>query len=153
MALSATPKIVSRKVFNEDYTAFCRSNTSHRVPPTDELPIRDDIDYIVSAGNLTDAAFRECCAPYAVNVIQNCYIWCQLPSKYLQGSGTSDKENWALRQFLRCAQREGRNQSGVYSVNVEKSGSSRALVGGDKPRLLGAAMVALLVSGLLCSVA
>jgi hypothetical protein len=53
-----------------------------------------------------------CCAPNVVNLVENCYEWCEVPKKYLKTSdGSQTKPDSVItNEFRSCLEEQGRQQ-------------------------------------------
>ncbi|KAH6848409.1 hypothetical protein B0I37DRAFT_163831 [Chaetomium sp. MPI-CAGE-AT-0009] len=67
--------------------------------PNGTIPLRvafgdlipNGIPFIIVPGNNTEARYMtECCAPNKVNLVIGCYMWCEIPDRYLLRNGDSD---------------------------------------------------------------
>ncbi|KAH6846956.1 hypothetical protein B0I37DRAFT_134612 [Chaetomium sp. MPI-CAGE-AT-0009] len=81
--------------------ATCPPPTS--IPDISNLPIPQDINVMATPGN--DTSYRPmevCCEPSRVQIVDGCYLWCELPERYFNGT---DKEG-ARASSSSCLLRE-----------------------------------------------
>ncbi|KAK4031247.1 hypothetical protein C8A01DRAFT_21506, partial [Parachaetomium inaequale] len=55
-------------------------------PTSPSLPIPHDINVVATPGNDTSyAPMAICCAPSTVQIVDRCYLWCDIPKRVLNG--------------------------------------------------------------------
>jgi hypothetical protein len=57
------------------------------MPGIDSLPIPQNINVVSTPGN--DTAYppmASCCAPNRVQIVDGCYLWCEIPKSYFNGT-------------------------------------------------------------------
>ncbi|KAK4149664.1 hypothetical protein C8A00DRAFT_37751 [Chaetomidium leptoderma] len=57
------------------------------MPDIQTLPIPQDINVVVTPGN--DTSYRPmetCCEPNLVQIVDRCYLWCEIPERYFNGT-------------------------------------------------------------------
>ncbi|KAH6650202.1 hypothetical protein F5144DRAFT_543288 [Chaetomium tenue] len=58
-----------------------------QMPDIHNLPIPQNINVMVTPGNDTSYQPMEiCCEPNRVQIVDGCYLWCELPERYFNGT-------------------------------------------------------------------
>ncbi|KAK3325980.1 hypothetical protein B0H66DRAFT_144789 [Apodospora peruviana] len=83
MSTSPPPAVTNTTYIGGDNTTVC-----NRIQPTKpgDSPIPSEINYFVTAAPPNDDAMRACCEPNAVQVVDTCFVWCELPRPFLKTS-------------------------------------------------------------------
>jgi hypothetical protein len=69
-ALAATPS-----------TTTCEPNV---IPALSSLPIPQDINVVAVPGtNTSNSAMKKCCEPNTVQIVNGCWLWCEIPDRYV----------------------------------------------------------------------
>lgn len=68
-------------------------------------PIPDSVSYFVGSTTLDDPGMRACCGTNALNLIDNCYVWCSIPEEYLGNRTNRIPEEDVGRAFRDCMTR------------------------------------------------
>lgn len=107
----------------------------------DHLPIPKDHSFAVIPGqNVSVPWMVRCCAPNPVNLVNNCYLWCQLPpSQIYHGSNGLDTD------FDSCLKINGLNVDET-SISGYSFANAAGRVG---PTIQGVGIWALLAAGIL----
>ena len=71
-----------------------------------------DIPYFAAPGKIDDPAMITCCSPNPVNLVESCWLWCQLPSSYANLSSSD-----AASDFNKCLDLHNRTSS-ASSVHI-----------------------------------
>ena len=81
---------------------------SAAVPAIESLPIPQDINVMIIPGTNKQApAMTACCEPSPVQIVNDCWLWCEIPASYWV-NGTAS--NAAVRQATEtCLRTNGRN--------------------------------------------
>lgn len=112
------------------------------MPAIEALPIPQDINVIALPGtNTSDPAMVTCCAPNRVQIVDGCYLWCEIPASYFNGT---DDEG-AQQGTSSCLRVNGRNYNESRITGWQFNAAARAGTGSAKQ--LGLWMLAL--SGLI----
>ncbi|KAK4152740.1 hypothetical protein C8A00DRAFT_44226 [Chaetomidium leptoderma] len=81
---------------------------SDMIPAIESLAIPQDINVMVIPGTDTsNPPMVTCCAPNRVQIIDRCWLWCELPQSYLNGSTQED----ARGATSTCLRINGRNSN------------------------------------------
>ena len=119
-------------------SAMASNTTGGCIPatPLEQSPILRNVSYIaVMSQDALDPAITACCAPNPVSLVDNCYVWCQIPQSYLNGTSQSDSSETVIANaFGMCLGKHG-TRAGI-SVDVKKSGGGTATSRGGVQRLL-----------------
>ncbi len=122
----------------------CPAPTS--IPDLQTLPIPQNINVMATPGN--DTSYRPmavCCSPSAVQIVDRCYLWCELPARYFNGT---DKAG-ARSASSSCMGFNAMNSSEGRIIGWQMNAGSR-------PRMPGSAkqigLWVLALSGLICVV-
>ncbi len=82
--------------------ATCLGNSA--IPDIHNLPIPQNINVMVRAGsNASNYAMEVCCTPSRVQVAQGCYLWCEVPSRYFNGSTRKEDVAQEMSACVRVA--------------------------------------------------
>ncbi|KAK3290596.1 uncharacterized protein B0H64DRAFT_446908 [Chaetomium fimeti] len=77
------------------------------IPDISNLPIPHDINLMVIPGASTqDPAMVVCCEPNPVQIVNGCWLWCEVPASYFV-NGTPD--NAVQQAVATCLRTNGRN--------------------------------------------
>jgi len=77
--------------------AVCRPYTE--IPDFVNLPIPQNINVVATPGNDTSyPPMKACCEPNRVQIVDGCYLWCEMPKRYFNGT---DKDS-ARSSFSSC---------------------------------------------------
>lgn len=77
-----------------------------QLPSFHSLPIPSNVNAILLSGkNVSDTVIDTCCSPSSVNLVNWCYLWCEAPAQYLNGSGQDDSA--VTTAFSNCLSRNG----------------------------------------------
>ncbi len=91
-------------------TTSCPGGNS-AVPDLRSLPIPQNINVMVRTGtNTSNPAMSTCCAPNRVQIVDGCYLWCEVPRRYFNGSTSQSGVTSSLMSCIRAANR-GRNNT------------------------------------------
>ncbi|KAI1371820.1 hypothetical protein F4677DRAFT_434240 [Hypoxylon crocopeplum] len=97
----------------------CPSTQGDNSPSHPHVPV----DYFLMSGtNTSDPAITACCAPNAVNLIEECYLWCEVPPTFSNDSRNSSP-------FLDCVAQHGLNLSWVAQGTPSGAGRSASFAG------------------------
>ncbi len=100
-------------------TTTCGPLTS--IPDISTLPIPHTINAVATPGNDTSyAPMVTCCAPSRVQIVDGCYLWCEIPARYYGKDGKASKED-AQRDVSSCLHL-GQNGSGGNGGGEEHGG-------------------------------
>jgi hypothetical protein len=70
----------------------CPPNTE--LPVLSTLPIPQNINVVATPGNDTSyPPMQACCEPNLVQIVDRCYLWCEIPKRYLN---YTDKDTTAV---------------------------------------------------------
>ena len=104
----------------------------NQLPTHGNLPIADDIDYVLRAGtNTSDLAMTACCAPNPVNFVDGCFLWCEYPNRY---------SNESLTQFSACIIENGGEEAALAGSLPDSATSTGA------PSMMALALAVLIFS-------
>lgn len=68
--------------------AVCPPNTE--LPDIGNLPIPKDLNVYVQPGtNVSVPGLVTCCSPNKVQLANTCYVWCQIPDTFFNGTKSS----------------------------------------------------------------
>lgn len=105
------------------------------------LPIPTNINYVVVPGQTGNyPGMVQCCQPNAVKIIDNCWVWCEIPSTMVAKGKTIDGINSAFSQCL------GQNSLGStqhYEFRTHYGGALSAAAGPNRAVVVWAAAAAL----------
>ncbi len=93
-----------------------------------------------------------CCTPSRVQIVDGCYVWCEIPSRYYGADGKESKD--AARGELSSCLRLGRNSDGVVNGSSSAEEHGGRIVGfqmngvGRTKGVRGVGVWALAVTGL-----
>jgi hypothetical protein len=78
------------------------------IPAIESLPIPQDINLMIIPGtNKQDPAMTLCCEPNPVQIVNDCWLWCEIPASYwVNGTASNDAVQQATGACLRT---NGRN--------------------------------------------
>ena len=104
----------------------------NQLPTHGNLPIADDVDYVLRAGtNTSDPAMTACCAPNPVNFVDGCFLWCEYPNRY---------SNESLTQFSACIIENGGEEAALAGSLPDSATSTGA------PSMMALALAILIFS-------
>ncbi|KAK3367886.1 hypothetical protein B0H63DRAFT_536012 [Podospora didyma] len=69
---------------------------------TSGLPIPSTVSWFVVSAPLNDTGMQACCAPNAVNLVENCFLWCELPWSYINDGNKKIGQERANTAFRGC---------------------------------------------------
>lgn len=107
----------------------CRPYTE--IPEFNSLPIPQNINVVATPGNDTSyPPMQLCCAPNRVQIVDGCYLWCEIPRAYFNNT---DK-NGAMGGFGACltAQKRRTNTTDPRIIGYQFNAAAR-------PRMMGSA--------------
>ncbi len=129
---------------NTSNTTTCPAPTS--IPDLQTLPIPQNINLMATPGN--DTSYRPmeiCCSPSTVQIVDRCYLWCELPERYFNGT---DKQG-AQSASSSCMGFNTMNSSEGRIVGWQMNGGSRPGMPGSAKKI---GLWVLVLSGLICVV-
>jgi hypothetical protein len=113
------------------------------IPDLVNLPIPHDINAVVTIGNDTSyPPMQACCAPNQVQVVKQCWLWCEIPTSYFNGT---DRDG-AAERMSSCLQLAGWNISDARSRSFQMN-TAAGRVGTRSVKWIGIWVLAL--SGLM----
>ncbi|KAL7620664.1 hypothetical protein AAE478_009659 [Parahypoxylon ruwenzoriense] len=81
-------------------------------------------DYFLTHGqNTSDPAITACCAPNSVNLINDCYLWCEVPPTFANNSANAPA-------FQECVTQHGGNTT-IIVVGVGNTGARTMSLAGS----------------------
>jgi hypothetical protein len=99
------------------------------MPAIESLPIPQNINAIVLPGtNTSDPAMVTCCAPNRVQIVDGCYLWCEIPASYFVGSDDAG----ARSATSSCLEEHGRNYKESRITGWQFNAGTRAGAGSAK---------------------
>jgi hypothetical protein len=99
------------------------------MPAIESLPIPQNINAIVLPGtNTSDPAMVTCCAPNRVQIVDGCYLWCEIPASYLDGTDDAG----ARSATSSCLEEHGRNYKESRITGWQFNAGTRAGAGSAK---------------------
>jgi hypothetical protein len=110
--------------------ATCPPRTS--LPDIQNLPIPQNINVMVTPGN--DTSYRPmeiCCEPSNVQIADGCYLWCELPERYFNGT---DKEG-ARASSSSCMSFERLESDGRRIIGWQMNGVGARPAGGSAKQI------------------
>jgi hypothetical protein len=113
------------------------------LPDLNTLPIPQNINVVSTPGN--DTAYppmAACCAPNLVQIVDRCYLWCEIPESYLNGT---DKDG-AAAAFSTCLRLRKVDGDGLRITGYQFN-TAAARLGMGSARQIGVWVLAL--SGLI----
>lgn len=94
------------------------------------LPIPSSLTYYATSTTVDDPGMRACCGRNAVNLVENCYVWCSIPDEFLGNRTDPIPEDDVARAFNECIE-ENNGTSNAYYVNLgEFHGGENSAPGG-----------------------
>ncbi len=82
------------------------------IPAIESLPIPQNINVMVPTGtNTSNYAMTTCCAPSRVQIVDGCYLWCEVPRRYFNNSASHNDVTSSMLACIRAANR-GKDTSG-----------------------------------------
>jgi hypothetical protein len=94
---------------------------SDAIPDLVNLPIPHDINAVVTVGNDTSyAPMQACCAPNQVQVVEQCWLWCEIPGWYFNAT---DREG-AAERMSSCLGLAGWNISDARSRSFQMNAAA-----------------------------
>ncbi|KAG7285286.1 hypothetical protein NEMBOFW57_009908 [Staphylotrichum longicolle] len=73
------------------------------LPSIVTLPIPQNINVMVRTGtNTSNLAMSTCCAPSRVQIVDGCYLWCEVPRRYFNGSSNRDNVMFEMGACIRA---------------------------------------------------
>ncbi len=116
------------------------------IPTLQSLPIPQNINVMATPGNDTSYPPMEiCCSPSTVQIVNRCYLWCELPERYFNGT---DKAG-AQRASSSCMELNAMNSSGGRIIGWQMNAGSRDRMPGSVKQI---GLWVLALSGLICVV-
>ena len=86
--------------------ATCPGNAS--IPSIESLPVPQDINVMVIPGsNASYPPMRACCQPNKVAVVNDCWLWCEVPKSYFERDASQQQVQDATSGCLRAYGRNG----------------------------------------------
>ena len=99
------------------------------IPDIQNLPIPGDINVMATPGNDTSYPPMEiCCEPNIVQIVDRCYLWCEIPERYFNGT---DKDG-AQRATSSCLGANRGNTSDLSIVGWQMNAAGRPGMGSAK---------------------
>jgi hypothetical protein len=83
------------------------------------LPIPASLTYYATSTTLDDPGMKACCGRKAVNLIENCYVWCEIPDEFLGNKTNPISEEDVGRAFRDCIE-ENNGTSFGYEVHLNE---------------------------------
>lgn len=103
--------------------ATCPGDTS--IPSIESLPIPQDINVMVVPGSNTSyPPMTTCCQPNKVEVVNDCWLWCQIPQSYFDHDGASQQD--VQDATSSCLRVNGQNATGPKITGWQFNASARA---------------------------
>lgn len=94
------------------------------MPEFHSLYIPKDLKVFVLPGeNVTATPMQQCCSPNPVQQAWGCYLWCEYPEQYINGTKAPVE---IAETFYTCLKREGLNYTSIYG---SQSAAQRPVVG------------------------
>ncbi|KAK4100090.1 hypothetical protein N658DRAFT_497562 [Parathielavia hyrcaniae] len=119
--------------------------TGTAMPDIHNLPVPQDINVMVTSNvNLTASrmGMEACCQPNTVNAIDDCYLWCEIPASFLNGTN----KDGAANQMQTCVSLNSTGKGrGITGFQLNGSAAARPGMGSVK----GIAFWVLALSGLM----
>ena len=79
------------------------------VPAIAALPVPQNINVVVRPGvSTTKEAMAACCAPSRVQIVDGCYLWCEIPARYFNHSANHDT---VVQQMTSCIRAENKGKN------------------------------------------
>lgn len=106
-------------------------STSTCPPPTEtpnlvNLPIPRGVNVVVMTGShASNPEMAVCCKPNAVQLVNDCFLWCELPKSYL--NGTSPEQG--VDSFHTCLRINGGNDTVNRSIGWRLASGGEAVKG------------------------
>jgi hypothetical protein len=92
------------------------------------LPIPASLTYYATSTTLYDPGMKACCGSKAVNLIENCYVWCGIPDEFLGNKTNPISEEDVGRAFRDCiVENNGTSFGYVVHLNEFDNPESSAL--------------------------
>ncbi len=115
------------------------------MPDFSTLPIPQNVNVFGTPGNDTSAypPMTACCAPNPVQIVDGCYLWCELPAQYF--NGTSGKQG-AEDAFKACLAENKGTEEGERISGFQMNSAGR--MGGLKGWTVGMVLLLGLAVGL-----
>ncbi|KAK3900372.1 hypothetical protein C8A05DRAFT_36000 [Staphylotrichum tortipilum] len=105
------------------------------IPDFSNLPIPNTINVVATPGNDTSyPPMVTCCAPSRVQIVDGCYLWCEIPARYYgkDGKGSKDDARSDVSSCLRSSRRgngSGEEEHGGRIVGFQMNGAGRTAGG------------------------
>ena len=78
-------------------------------PSIAALPVPQNINIILRPGvSTTREAMAACCAPSPVQLVDGCYLWCEIPARYFNNSASHDA---VVGQMTSCIRAEDKRRN------------------------------------------
>ncbi|KAK0752751.1 hypothetical protein B0T18DRAFT_395316 [Schizothecium vesticola] len=125
-----------------DWNATCLGPDANPDPLRYPIPKNINFAFLPAGdGNASSPWMTRCCSPY-ISLVDNCYLWCELPGVKNPVQGMSEQEQ-IMAAFRDCTRRNNKtDQSRIISYHF---GGDAARVGGMKGVLLWVVLASSLV--------
>lgn len=100
---------------------------SDRMPTRVVVPV--DVPYFVMPGRTNDTAMAACCHPQPLDLIDNCYVWCELPSQLYANRSDAPSEATLGASFADCLVANGHTSPEIYRLRLKSSAAPASSVG------------------------
>ncbi|KAK3905730.1 hypothetical protein C8A05DRAFT_12486 [Staphylotrichum tortipilum] len=91
-------------------------------PLLSSLPIPQNINVVSTPGNDTSwPGMVVCCTPNPVQIVNGCYLWCEVPARYFNGTSSRDAES----DVMSCVMRNANDEDGGRILGVAFNAAPR----------------------------
>ncbi|KAB5522075.1 hypothetical protein GE09DRAFT_500306 [Coniochaeta sp. 2T2.1] len=101
------------------------------IPDIESLPVPHDVNLMIIPGaNASSPQMVSCCAPNQVQVVNDCWLWCEIPKSYYdQNGGNKDGVQASLSSLSEGKSRKHNDRTADYRLAIQRRGSDREVVG------------------------
>jgi hypothetical protein len=99
----------------------CDPNATPATVKTNNIPAGHNF-FATNGANTSDSAVLFCCAPSAVYLVDACFLWCDIPEKYIKSGQDSNK--WGA-EFGKCLNDSGKQGNYAVATNYHSGACQR----------------------------
>ena len=85
-----------------------------------------DVPYFLMPGLVNDTGMTTCCHPKPLGLVDDCYVWCELPSQIYANRSDAPRESTLGAAFTDCLVANGDPRPAVYRLRLKSSAAAIA---------------------------
>lgn len=104
-----------------------------RMPARVVVPF--DVPYFVMPGLLNDTGMAACCSPLPLALVDDCYVWCELPTQLYANRTDAPREADLGSAFADCIAANGDDRPEIYRLRLKSAAAPVVPAPAAGPRL------------------